>query len=338
MFIALFCFACLFKLFGLGSEQWEPTEFIWNLGLSAQTDKGLPADPRAYFKMPASFDTAAYRGIQSGDAVWLKACFVERFCQDVLKTVEHPFVVVITDGDESFPSNCGNIDALIESDKVLHVFAQNCDYRGPSRKVSHLPIGIDFHSIAYKGKKGMWGEKGSPREQEATLTRVLKSLQPTHQRLKRAYVDFHHSDTMHGNFQRYLQFGEDRKSIFERLLSTGFIDHGQPMRRKELWKRKGQYAFSVSPHGNGLDCHRTWEDLALGCIVIVKHSPLDPLYAGLPVVIVQDWSEITEANMDQWLQQYGDAFTNPRYREKLTNRYWMARIRAACSQIPSADR
>lgn len=288
------------------------------------------ACPQEYFKNTASFDPTAYDNIQSGAVVWLKCSFVSQFCREVLGKVQNPFVLIITDGDESFPSNCEGLDVedLLRHDKVLHVFAQNCDYQGKSQKISPLPIGIDFHSIAYKGKGGMWGEKGSPKRQERRLMRLLRGLKPTRERLKRAYVDFHHSDTMHGTFQRYLQFGEDRKAIYQTVLASGLVDHGPPMRRSELWRMKGRYAFSISPHGNGLDCHRTWEDLALGCIVIVKSSSLDPLYEGLPVVIVRDWSEITDENLSRWLERYADAFMNPRYREKLTNRYWLERIRS----------
>ncbi len=104
------------------------------------------------------------------------------------------------------------------------------------------------------------------------------------------------------------------------------MEYGGFLRRTELWKKKGGYAFSISPHGNGLDCHRTWEDLALGCIVIVKTSPLDPLYEGLPVVIVDDWNEITKENLYSWLSIYYDAHTNPEYRQRLTNKYWQQKI------------
>lgn len=117
--------------------------------------------------------------------------------------------------------------------------------------------------------------------------------------------------------------------IFHRLLTKGVIDYSSWMSRSSLWKTKGQYAFSISPHGNGLDCHRTWEDLILGCIVIVKTSPLDSLYEGLPVVIVRDWEEINEENLNIWFEQYKDAFTNPVYRSKLTHNYWLDQIRTA---------
>ena len=47
--------------------------------------------------------------------------------------------------------------------------------------------------------------------------------------------------------------------------------------KNELLRIYTNYAFIVSPHRNGLDCHRTWEALVLGCIPIVKTSPIDDL-------------------------------------------------------------
>jgi hypothetical protein len=52
------------------------------------------------------------------------------------------------------------------------------------------------------------------------------------------------------------------------------------------------------------------------------------VYEGLPVVIVKDWSEITEENLEKWMDLYHDAFTNPEYRSKLTNGYWFDKMRA----------
>jgi len=46
-----------------------------------------------------------------------------------------------------------------------------------------------------------------------------------------------------------------------------------------------------------MDCHRTWEAMALGCIPIVNTSPLDPFYKQLPVMIVDDWSTLTMERM-----------------------------------------
>lgn len=316
------------------NTKWELSYYIWNFGIIARTDKGLRKQPRDYFATEHQFDRAAYQNIKAGDVVWLRGRFIPRFYTDILPTLQVPIVLVIADGDESFPSNCCSqetVDALLAHPMITHIFAQNNDYRGQSTKVHHLPIGMDFHTVAYKGTQGGWGERGSPAQQEQQLQALLKTLKPTHARKKRAFVDFHLADTMHGDFKRYLECGEDRATIFKRIMQTGLIDAGSWMRRSLLWRTKGQYAFSVSPHGNGLDCHRTWEDLILGCIVIVKTSPLDPLYEGLPVVIVRDWSEITPENLDRWLARYGDAFENPLYREKLTTAYWLSKISAAAA-------
>lgn len=310
-------------------ESWEPTQLIWNFGLISSCEVGAPKNPRLYFQDDLLLNPAHYQNVKPGDLIWVPPLLIAEFYEKVFPSVPVPFVLVISDGDASFPSDCLEkevFDEMLSQEKLIHIFAQNCDYSGPSEKISPIPIGIDFHTVAYKGTTGGWGMVGSPRQQEDLLLQLFHSALPTSQRKCRAFVDFHHSDTMHGDFKRYLQFGEDRGSIFKTLLDSKVIDHGPWMPRGKLWKTKVDYAFSISPHGNGLDCHRTWEDLALGCIVIVKSSPLDPLYEGLPVIIIQDWGEINEENFQKWMVEYADASTNPAYREKLTCQYWMSKI------------
>ncbi len=316
---------CIFKSVVHSYEKWETTELLWNFNWIQESDKGLNLSPQDYFKKTSMpFNPDNYHNIEKGDLVWVQTCHIERFYHEVLPLVKNPFILLISEGDESFPSNCRNhfvFKSLIKNKNILHIFAQNCDYQGSSKKVSPIPIGIDFHTLAYK--RELPDVEGSPQAQVLQLKHIVGTLLPTSLRLKRAFVDFQHFDSM----QRNPRYGnENRTTIFNQLKETHLIDYGPLLPRSQLWKVKGNYAFSISPHGNGLDCHRTWEDLVLGCIVIVKTSPLDPLYEGLPVVIVQDWSEVTEENLNRWLLQYSDAFTNPFYREKLTNRYWINKI------------
>ena len=40
----------------------------------------------------------------------------------------------------------------------------------------------------------------------------------------------------------------------------------------------GSHKFVLSPRGNGLDAHRTWEAMLVGAIPIVRASALNPLY------------------------------------------------------------
>ena len=91
----------------------------------------------------------------------------------------------------------------------------------------------------------------------------------------------------------------------------------------ETWKLQSQYQFVLSPHGAGLDCHRTWEALLLGCIPIVKKAKLNDLFVDLPVITVEDWSEINSAFLKKIAEEIALKNIN---QEKLFMRYWKAQI------------
>jgi hypothetical protein len=85
-----------------------------------------------------------------------------------------------------------------------------------------------------------------------------------------------------------------------------------------------QYAFVLSPFGIGMDCHRTWEALCLGCIPIVCAPHFNNLFEDLPVLIVSNWSEITQ----DLLQDTLNKFSNKSFKyEKLSLQYWQNKIR-----------
>jgi hypothetical protein len=102
------------------------------------------------------------------------------------------------------------------------------------------------------------------------------------------------------------------------------------MTQSETFGRRSNFAFVLSPFGGGIDCYRTWEALVFGHIVIVETSPLDVLYADLPVVIVQDWAEVTYENLHVWYHRYffnGTAKNNEGVRQKLTTKYWIDKMK-----------
>lgn len=311
-------------------NKWEQTDFIWNFGLAQIADIGLPKNPFLYFENRNYLPKQDILRLKTDPSiVWTNPDNLKKFYW-YLKRVKQTCVLIVSDGDNSFPNECGlsqdEIQDLLNNPRILHVFAQNCDCQHP--KVSPIPIGIDFHSLAYKKNFDPWGKQCSPIEQEAQLREVIANVEPTSSRKKRVFVDFQLADNMRtGNFKRYLQFSEDRSTIFRKVIQTGLVDALEtPIRRTDLWRLKGQYVFTISPHGNGLDCHRTWEDLALGCIVIVKTSPLDRLFEGLPVVIVKDWDEITSENLEKWIMKFKDILSSKSYYHKLSNQYWLEKI------------
>ena len=76
--------------------------------------------------------------------------------------------------------------------------------------------------------------------------------------------------------------------------------------------------YILSPHGNGLDCHRTWESLIFKTIPIVKTSTLDDLYKDLPVIIVNKWNDI---DFEKLL-----TFKTEDFKDICTIEYWRKKI------------
>lgn len=81
--------------------------------------------------------------------------------------------------------------------------------------------------------------------------------------------------------------------------------------------------FVISPEGNGLDCHRTWEALYAGRIPIIKRNHHTYMYEDLPVLIVDDWKEINKELLLRTLSDF-------RHRKfelcKLYFHYWEEKI------------
>jgi hypothetical protein len=67
--------------------------------------------------------------------------------------------------------------------------------------------------------------------------------------------------------------------------------------------------FVVSPNGNGVDCHKTWEALYLKTIPIVTQSINIKFYENLPIIILNNWDEFNPK-----------LFTNKLY-EKIWNNF-----------------
>lgn len=306
----------------------EPTHYVWSRGLALLCDVNGGLDfikKQKGGKPPIRFDPALYADIAEGDLVWVRHIALPQFTREVLPAIRHRFALVSGDEDWGIPSSYDDAERLLDCDRLVCWFTQNCDGTDTSGKISGIPIGLDFHTIANRYK---WGHfPATPAEQEAGLRDLVARMPKTVDRRLRVHADFHFN---RHKVQRWGDTREDVKAILEENPLVAFQQ--RKVRRYELWKQKTEYAFIASPHGNGLDCHRTWESLVLGNIPIVKRSSLDPLYEGLPVVIVDDWREITRPRLEAWLTEHGPRFDEPEVGERLTNRYWIAHMRKRLSE------
>jgi hypothetical protein len=238
----------------------------------------------------------------------------------IVPYIDFSFVLVSGDSDDSMPFDVLRpevFEPFINNPFLLHWFSQNMTIDHP--KITRIPIGMDYHTMEVKD---VWGPITIAKTQEFLLNSVRNNSVPFYERIIKCYANFH--------FQMNTKYGQDRKNAMSQI--PGELVYYEPhlVQRLKSWNTQKEYAFIISPHGGGYDCHRLWEALILGCIPIVKTSPIDKLYEELPVLIVQSWSDITMELLVKTVEEFKIKHLNQpcgfNY-DKLSLQYWMNRIK-----------
>ncbi len=221
------------------------------------------------------------------------------FQTEYLPKISEPFILITPRSDYSLP---GNFDYLLSSEKIVAWFVQNID-RAPTDKLFPMPIGLT-------GRR--WG---------------YDPVHIDHANEKRALEPNSRGQFVYVNFE---MTHPNRDSCFKHLRTLKKVTFASRKSLEGYLKDLSQSVFVASPRGNGLDCHRTWEALLLGCYPIVKHSSLDPLFEDLPVVLIHDWKEVTE----EFLEEKRKSFDGKTWAtEKLYASYWFEKIRSIQKKI-----
>lgn len=103
--------------------------------------------------------------------------------------------------------------------------------------------------------------------------------------------------------------------------------------RRQFLRRLRAHKFALCPRGNGVDTHRFWEALYMGCIPIVRRELAMREFEDLPVCWVNDWAEVTEPFLVAEFERIKAATWNM---EKLTMRYWKKRITDKLAELDAA--
>ena len=73
---------------------------------------------------------------------------------------------------------------------------------------------------------------------------------------------------------------------------------------QEAWYAAvAEHRLVLCPAGHGLDTHRAWETLYLGRVPVVERSAIDPLFEGLPVLVLESWRALGEEGAAQALER-----------------------------------
>jgi len=251
--------------------------------------------------------------LKDGTTVYVCSNAIKHFAT-LLDRISVKFILVSGDCDELVPNDCFNNEKdfkkFIESDKIIHWYAQNCV--GTHPKLSGIPIGLDYHTV--KAQDHTWSPMMTPIKQENQIL-SLNNTSFT-ERIIGCYSNFHF--TIQGR-----KFGNDRVEAIQNVPEDLVFYEPQTLPRIESWTNQVKYAFVLSPQGGGLDCHRTWEALCLGCIPIVKSSKINYLFDDLPVLIVNEWKDVTKDLLEKTVSDFSTK--NFDY-SKITLKYWMDKI------------
>jgi len=290
-------------------------EFVCSRGLLKRCD----VHPRIQRSGTRHLLDYNWTDLKPGCTVYVSSASIATFMASVFPQIPFPFRLVTGDCDLSVPTQVLSekvVSQLLESDRLLCWYSQNLILPRRHPKLRPLPIGLDYHTMA--SGDHWWGKQASPVEQEALLKRIRDSAKPIQDRTCCMYSNFHFAFTER-------QFAFDRRDAIAQIPKDLIHYEPEPVNRETSWNTQSKYAFIASPMGGGLDCHRTWEALVLGGIPVMRSGPLDPLFDGLPVLLVKKWSDITQDLLETTQKDYSARWDSFVW-EKLRLDYWMAQI------------
>jgi hypothetical protein len=260
-------------------------------------------------------DFAANRRTKPPATIYVCTDALPHFSVDVLPKIKWKFNLVSGDSDTGVsPEIQGDaFFSIINSPYLNDWFAQN--KKVSFDKLLSLPIGLDFHTL-WNDPLAFGGGPLLPSSQESGLWSVSNNAPSLSDRVLKMYCNWHFQINR-GDRLNCLSAIDKSLCYFEENFCN----------RHQTWINQSKYVFVLSPEGGGVDCHRTWEALALGCIPIVKRSAFSDLFQNLPVLIVDDWGDINLQMLRDTLIRYENTQL---HKKELTNQYWVGKISELC--------
>ena len=175
--------------------------------------------------------------------------------------------ILVIHNYDNIPTETEMTDFSKRFNKVYSV-----NWLGDKTIATPIPIGLENWSIL---------RNGVPTD---FLKLIDQGLLPTSKRSIGILSSFS-IETNSTERSKAIEFSKSNNDVFQMPTFTS------PKKYRQMLSNS---AFVLSPPGNGADCHRTWEAIYLGAIPIVlkKYWPFSHL--NLPVLAVEEWSEIPE--------------------------------------------
>jgi hypothetical protein len=277
-----------------------------------------------------------FENIKENSIIWADLYYLIEF--NVFNSIKVPFILVTGDCDASVPYNNSKIKnsehskiafSLLNNKNLIAWYSTNVDYKHP--KLKNIPIGIVKHIPFYDKKHIQWNV--IPHTNEVTyfmqnflpIYSIKVNFQNKDKKLLFSRMTVKNSNNTSHNFENIRQ---NVLNIFK-INGFKFEDLNTDLTYwTEYIRELCNYKFCLSLPGKGLDCYRTWEALAVGCIPIVLSNHLNPLYEDLPVLVIDDFSIITPEFLEKQFEKITQNFNNYNW-QKLTSSFWIQKIKSS---------
>lgn len=270
--------------------------------------------------------------LASGDEiVWVRNCamiskkskfwFKEDQCRitdidllaDNLDALKNDCILISSYGARPVPSSVKDetVNKILECPKIKKWFTQNYDGTLIHPKLFPYPIGFPAVQIWWVGHN-----------KNSTIKTMLDMRENFNDKKEmKVFCDVH--------LLGRPGVGKERQIVKKDLVNKEKCEHliilnNRLKDMKKVYELYSKYQFVICTHGLGLDCHRTWEVFMLGGIIITKHSSMDYLYDELPVIFVDEWSEVLDINnLQLWKDQVYHLTSEDNIKPKMKRRYWI---------------
>jgi len=267
--------------------------------------------PDDYLKYENSFDPCDLKPV---NIVYTNVMYVGKLLK-IVEYLPNEFIIIAHNGDHHFGDGKirwynGNRKLREEEeysipDNVRKLFVMNVDVKHP--KIEPIPIGLE---------NDMWKESWDKRK-------IIEFMMSHPSSKSKLLLVNHNVDTNPGERNQINQLFVDK--------DWATVKNGKNGNKSftTSFKEMGIHKFMACPEGNGIDTHRTWECLYIGCIPVMKRSVFTSFFEHLPICFVNNWEEITEDFLNK---EYERISKIPWGRQELSFEYWKNKIKSCYEQ------
>ena len=193
--------------------------------------------------------------IRKSRVFFTKMDWIHYFVAKILPEIKAPFELVTHESDHT----SGGVQRILEHPHLVQWRGCNMS---PHPKTLGLPL-------SFEGAK--WGRTDRAHLQKCAALPKTKLL--------------------------YFNFNVQSNPGARRACERALLAQGHQKNQNRLWKEYiedlAQHKYCASPEGNGVDCHRTWEALALGVIpIVVKNPIMYTWFKDLPILWVDSYENL----------------------------------------------